>query len=293
MHASPQTEVGGRHARSVTKHRGLAHQRPATLGIVVAQVQGGQSDEARRPLVNKVSIRVSAPLSAEAKQQLLECVDRANAGDIVALCTLAATFKESSPDEAKALFIVAARRGEPKAMVDLAIMLKDSGEIEEATMWLSRAAELGNAQGMLALGHLAAQDDPATAMTWYEKAAERGNAHAMTELATKLWKKDRSAATRWFELAVSKERPQAMHNYACALYPDQRERCLGLWRKAAEAGFVPSMRKLGQRLAKRDLAEARFWLEKGASLGDDQCRSELYDLGSTTSSRWRRLLGSK
>ena len=171
--------------------------------------------------MNKVSIRVSAPLSAEAKQQLLEYADRANAGDIVALCTLAATFKESSPDEAKALFMVAARRGEPKAMVDLAIMLKDSGEINEATKWVSPAAELGNAKkGCSHWGTLRLMTIPRTAMTWYEKAAELGNAHAMTELATMLWKQDRSAATRWFELAVSKERPQAMHNYACALYPN-------------------------------------------------------------------------
>ena len=244
-------------------------------------------------MVGKVSIQVTSSLSVEAKQQLLECVDRANAGDIVALCTLAATFKESSPDEAKALFMVAARRGEPKAMVDLAIMLKDSGEMEEATKWFYARRRAWQRETMLALGHLAAEDDPTTAMTWYEKAAELGNAHAMTELATMLWKKDRLAANRWFELAVSKERPQAMHNYACLLYPKQHARCISLWRKAAEAGYVPSMRKLGQRLADRDPAEARSWLEKGASLGDDQCRSELYDLGRPTSSPWRRLLGSK
>ncbi len=243
--------------------------------------------------MSKVIIQVGSSLSVEAKQQLQECVGHANAGDVGALCTLAATFKSSSPDEAKALFKFAARLGEPRAMVDLAIMLKDSGEIEEATEWFSRAAELGNAKAMLALGFLADEDNAAEAMTLYEKAAELGNAHAMTALAGKLWEQDRSAATRWFELAVSKERPQAMHNYACALYPEQRERCIGLWRKAAEAGFVPSMRKLGQRLAKRDPAEARFWLEKGASLGDDQCRSVLYDLGPPTSSRLRRLLGPK
>ena len=47
-----------------------------------------------------------------------------------------------------------------------------------------------------------------------------------------------------FELAVDKGNPKAMHNLAMRLKQTNHERSLELLRKAAQAGFVPSMTAL-------------------------------------------------
>ncbi|HUB70209.1 MAG TPA: hypothetical protein VL984_07295 [Acidimicrobiales bacterium] len=56
----------------------------------------------------------------------------AHGGDVDAMGHLAATLKPTSPDAATALYIRAASKGNDGAMVDLGIMLRESGKLQLA-----------------------------------------------------------------------------------------------------------------------------------------------------------------
>jgi hypothetical protein len=62
------------------------------------------------------------------------------------------------------------------------LLLRDSGQGEDAKQWWQRAAELGSTKAMLGLAAVAGTDAPEEARGWYERAATLGNVQAMGEL---------------------------------------------------------------------------------------------------------------
>ncbi len=81
----------------------------------------------------------------------------------------------------------AAEMGNPRAMVDLGESYMDEQSGNEAVQWFLKAADSGDASGMLHLGAMfqlgkgVARSDKSAAF-WYEKASEAGNADAMFDL---------------------------------------------------------------------------------------------------------------
>ena len=95
-----------------------------------------------------------------------------------------------------------------------------SRDYETARVWMEKAANQGDAQAQLMLGHYYVSDfgynDDQKAFEWFEKAAEQGDAEAeytvggcyIYEIHVK---KNPAVANQWFEKAASKEHPKAMY----------------------------------------------------------------------------------
>lgn len=121
----------------------------------------------------------------EAKQGYRQ---RAESGDLSAQTKLGNILvSEGQKAEGLALLEDAADKEHPKALASYGFQKYWGGE--EAILYLTRAAELGSAQGqyMLAVAYqqgLGVEPDAAKRQLWLEKAAEQGHHLAVKELSS-------------------------------------------------------------------------------------------------------------
>jgi TPR repeat protein len=101
---------------------------------------------------------------------------------------------------------------DPDIMCNLASILADKGELEEAEQWLRKAADTGEPSAMSYLANLLAESERADeAETWLRKAATTGDTEAMCDLAILLADSGRrEEAKDWFRNAAADGNQQAL-----------------------------------------------------------------------------------
>ena len=129
--------------------------------------------------------------------------------DCLGMMHLLGRHPESDRDTGIDLIRSAAEKGEPKAMVHLAIsMLDDESKEADAIRLCRESAAMGDTLGMITLGVLIAEGqcgspDPETGAVWFRRAAEKGDGRAMRLLGElindgRIEPKDGEDATFWF-----------------------------------------------------------------------------------------------
>ncbi len=167
-------------------------------------------------------------------------------------------------------------------------------EGDKVFAWLSKAAGAGDPQGMFRLAEwydgiddaANAARNKAQALEWYQKAAAAGNGAALYQMGqfylegVQVPKDPAQTGTLWNQ-AVKVGNPDAMVALAAQLEAGKSdaalEGALTLYLKAAEAGDVRGMVKLGRAYLNgvfggetlpKDLTKALRWLEAAAATGD-------------------------
>ncbi len=196
---------------------------------------------------------VAPPAAKESLDWLRESVERGNTEGMVLLGALYADGNVVDKDHAKTveLWQRAAEYGNKNAPAYLAKFLADLGYAKESHGWLRQAAEAGDFDCMVKLGHsfyngeFAPVDYPAAAH-WYLRAAEAGSAWGQTNLAICYFKGQ----------GVVQNHSQAAFWHA----------------RAAEQGAALSMYYLGQQLLAgqgipQDIGAGNFWVAKAKAAG--------------------------
>jgi TPR repeat protein len=120
----------------------------------------------------------------------------ANAGDPEAMVNLGLLLKDRYPAEAQAWWERAAAAGNTYAMVNLGLLLKDRYPAA-AQAWWERAAAADNTDAMVGLGLLLKDRYPAEAQTWWERAAAAGNTYAKDNLEMLANRDSATAQAAW------------------------------------------------------------------------------------------------
>jgi TPR repeat protein/predicted Ser/Thr protein kinase len=207
---------------------------------------------------------------------------------------LGSLLRDSDPTASVKLFTQAAEQGDRRAMVVLGLQLaKGQGvtraDYEQAVAWLKRAADLGDADGMLyyadcLLDGLGVKPDENTAAQLYSKAAALGCVPAKSKLAD-LYRRGRGVpkidyaeALRLFQEAAADGFLEAQGNLGVmymngeGVQPDPAK-AVGLWKDGAEKGDsicmgFYAMALEGGAAGPPDSASAKEWYAKAARLGN-------------------------
>eukprot|EP00899_Mesostigma_viride_P021175 jgi/Mesvir1/29059/Mv18367-RA.1 len=184
--------------------------------------------------------------------------------------------------------------------VECAADLEIAGQLPEAIKIYEREANAGCTTSMANLARIFLQgegvaSDPPKGLSWARKAVAHGPAPdwglvglpdpglaAANELLGSVYRhglaglsKDTKLAEKHLRAAADAGDPLAMNNLASLLTQmgGHEEECVGLYRRAAAAGYARSMLNLGLHLKEgagcaRDPVEASLWLNKAAESGD-------------------------
>lgn len=185
-----------------------------------------------------------------------------------------------------------AEQGDTNAQVWLARSLLRSNELEEAIVWLDRAAEKGNAEARTMLGMAygsgrVVTKSPQEAVKWLRLAAESGypKAEALLglTLVTEAEVRNEEEGRRWVRKAAADGDPlgqsllgEFLLSGRAGVAKDEAE-AAAWYRKAAEQGDAKAQYMLASLLAngtgvEKDLVHSRFWLELAAAQGHPDAR---------------------
>jgi TPR repeat protein len=138
-------------------------------------------------------------------------------------------------------YIRAVDAGHPAAFAKLAVR-KDGAE---ALGLLRRGAELGDPAAQSALGRELERTDPDAAAKWFKSAAQGGDPVGMERWAATAERRgENGEAAVWYGKAAAAGVPRALHWQAMRLVRTDETAARALLKKAAAAGFAPSMTKL-------------------------------------------------
>jgi TPR repeat protein len=105
-------------------------------------------------------------------------------------------------------------------------------DLEQAKVWMQKAAEMQYPQAMFELAQiLSKEEDKEQALDWYAKAIEYGHSDAYNSMGIYYFngyaglEKDCSKAYEYFETAMAKENKRAMNNYAWFLATSADKPC--------------------------------------------------------------------
>jgi len=253
-----------------------AMKRAADLGNVEALYRTGQYEKA------------AAQGHVEALVKLGRFREAADAGSPEGLYR----YGLSLPDKAEGTRFVerAARAGHPAAMRELAVRLESgSGAGQDktaASAWFSKAAAAGDPQALFRMG-----DDASV-----RKAAEAGYPPAMARVGgatgDRAWLEKAAAAgyvNAWTKLGDLDRAAAAGDPEAKVLLGDKTRKvkeAFRLYSEAAEAGYAPAMRRLGDcHLEGRGTwvseVDAVNWYRRAALKGDKEAMTKLTAMGKT------------
>jgi TPR repeat protein len=206
-------------------------------------------------------------------------------------------------DEAHAMFLAAAKKGEARAQYRLGEHFYSGDGVpaadqKEAFKWYKRSAVQGNALGEANVGYYydaglaGIKKDPKTAMKWYRRAADQGLASAQHNLAnfiefgTAGTKPDREEAARYYRLAADQGYPSSQQRLAYyymmgwgGITQDQVE-AEKLYRLAAQQGSGRAAVMLGWMYANgagglpRDDNLALYWCRQAVSATIDPAQAD-------------------
>lgn len=191
-----------------------------------------------------------------------------------------------------------AEAGDPIAMHNLGQMYENElGNLrrnrQTAFDWYLKAANLGDAYSMYRLGDsyrfgFTGTKDYESAMEWYLKAADLGIADAMEAIGVMYsqgWgvESDNEKAQEWWKKAEEARRKRENDDGHIDYFSDVnelREDALELFKKAADAGYIPAIHNMGYYgydvgMIYLDEAEARNWYHKAADEGHTKSMAAL------------------
>lgn len=179
-------------------------------------------------------------------------------------------------DDAEVFLRRAADGGEVDALLELANLVGDrDGEYEELHR---RAAALGDTRAMTNLGVWLYGEEPDEAERLWRQAADAGDGHAMNNLGNLIRERDDLVtAEHWWRRAAETGHSQAMDALGCALYQrDDFAEAQSWWRRAAEAGHSRAMYRLGLvSLERDDDTDAEAWWRRAAQDHDKDAKYQL------------------
>ncbi|MBL4846839.1 MAG: SEL1-like repeat protein [Planctomycetes bacterium] len=203
-----------------------------------------------------------------------------------------AALKSEAYAEAKRLFLLAAKGGETKAMLNLGRIYANgyglASDERQAVEWVRRAADAGDAAGMRILGDAylegaGVQENGREAVSWWEKAVKAGDRKALNSLGNahslgEGVERDRAKAAVFYEQGVEAGDVLAMGNLGVFYFlgrgiAKDTSRAAALFREGAEAGdpfcmgYLASLYESGDGIAK-DAPESVKWSQRGARAGD-------------------------
>lgn len=199
--------------------------------------------------------------------------------------------------KALALFKKAAKQGHTEAIWWLGKLYLDgsteasvNADLARATYWLTQAAEAGNADAMVELGHLYRTGRPARplaapfpaaptrAFEFYRRAAESGHAEGMLWLGVLLFQgegatKDKARALAWFIKSAEAGNACGMWWAGFCTFEGSYAQGAAWFQRSAESGDFDGMAWLGHCLLEGrglpcDEQQAVRWLTKAASNGN-------------------------
>jgi TPR repeat protein len=138
----------------------------------------------------------------------------------------------------------------------------NGGDYGTAAHRLQSASDQGNAEAMVNLGYLYARgqgvvSNPDYALLLYQRAAALGDAEGMNAIGYRLnfaTPPDLHAAIEWYCRALALGNPRAMNNLALLVYngrgvPPDRAEARNLWRQSSALGHLNARANLGLDLA--------------------------------------------
>jgi len=188
-----------------------------------------------------------------------------------------------------------AEQGDANAQVWLARSLLQTNELEEAIVWLGRAADKGHldAQALLGLSYFsgrAVTRSPEDAVKWLRQAAEKGYPKAEGLLGLTLITtpevRNQEEGVRWVRKAAADGDPlgqtllgELLIHARAGVAKNEAEGAVWV-RKAAEQGDARAQYEFARLLANgiamdKDPLQARFWLELSAVQGNPDARKVL------------------
>ena len=190
---------------------------------------------------------------------------------------------------ARALYLLAARQGEPRAQFALARSATKQHD-PQATEWLEKAAHSGHAQAQCVLAQQLCEGitrarEPLQGMHWYVRSSEQGHLPALKGLL-ELLEQDAGALSLTLLMQAAQAGDAAsQHRLAqqCAQsHPSGLVDAVRWWEAAATQGYAPAQAALGLqwlsgRHLERNLAKAVEWLTLAAE--QDDARAQ-WNLGS-------------
>ena len=163
----------------------------------------------------------------------------------------------------------------------------DTENYVAAMRWFQKAADLGNADGMMGLswiygnGRAVPQDDT-EALRWRKMSAEHGNSDAMWLVGTdyedgKVVAQDYAEAMRWYKKSAGIGNAEAMGRIG-SLYanghgvPKDYTEAMHWYKQSADLGNSDAMFVIGVfyqfgKGVPKDEAQARVWMKKAAAMG--------------------------
>jgi TPR repeat protein/DNA-binding XRE family transcriptional regulator len=175
-----------------------------------------------------------------------------------------------SPAEINELLSVA-RRGDPRAMYELAQLFRKNGRPDEAERWFRRAAEAGHPGALFNLGNLAYEDRRhREAEHWLTEAADAGHPIAPYVLAKLLRIEHPQLAEQWLRRAADAGNRDAMYDLWLLHKEDPDPGQAEQWlRRAANYGHRRALSDLSDLVTERGPEkEAIRWLHRAAEEGD-------------------------
>ncbi|MEV7581237.1 serine/threonine-protein kinase [Streptomyces erythrochromogenes] len=210
---------------------------------------------------------------SETEEEEQHHLQAAEAGDTEAMFSLALLLGDTGRiDESEPWLRGAAEAGHSGAMFSLALLLEDTGRTAEAEAWYRKAADTRNADAMNNLGLLLeGTGRGAEAETWYRKAASAGNINAMQNLGLLLLNSGRSGqAEAWYRKAADAGNAVCMNNLGVLLHNSGRSGPAERWyRRAADTGYIDAMYNLVVLLQDTGrAAQAEAWHRKASDASD-------------------------
>ncbi|KAH6828039.1 F-box family protein [Perilla frutescens var. hirtella] len=224
------------------------------------------------------------------------------------------------PNLSKALenFLKAAARGSILAMVDAGLIYWEMGKREDAILWYTRAAELGDPAGQCNLAISFLQANPPNtedAIQWLYKASTAGHARAQYQLALCLHRgqgmeQSLEEAACWYARAADGGYARAMYNtslcYSLGEGLGKSNRLARKWmRKAADHGHSTAQYEHGLALlSEGDTLNAAVYLELATRAGEmaavpardallEQLSATWRDRVTLLAHKWRALPSSR
>ena len=215
-----------------------------------------------------------------------EAAPDANTVSIEAEITNASTFKI---DQA------AAKAGDKEAQFRLGVACLENGDFNKGTNWLLKAAENGNVDAMLKMGHWyrsikGGKQDLNEAAKWLKRAAEGGNAIGQNDYGAMVDNghgvaQNYDEAFKWYERSAKQGFALGMHNLGLKIIAghgtNRNSTIAKEWfERAAELGHVDSIHALGRIFelgegVKPDLSKAIELYRQAATNGLNEAQNSL------------------
>jgi len=200
------------------------------------------------------------------------------------------TLKQGKKKKALALFVKAAKMGNPEAARSAGLLYEESDN-KQALHWHTIAVDGGVVSSYLNLGRLyEAQGERETALTWYLKATENNDKQAQFQLYHYYVKNDQTKAVNYLALSAKNGYNEAQYTYALLLIKEgNSDKAIDLLQQASQNNYTPASEYLGNYYYELKLYERAFkQLSQTKSANSFYLQAKMYEEGAGVSRDYSR-----